>query len=259
MTEIKLPPNVYTLYGPRFTIKSSAALTFPKPIVYYDLEHGAHRAYGWPALVASGDVIAPKINIPARSLTMRYQNLKGFKEGWRALCESVMEACENPFISTIVFDTGTKVRKLALDGFLQEEQEKKPSKKTLDPMEYGEPNRRMGDLLEAPMISGKDLVIIYHEDDKYEAIIDPMGNPVRDDTGKIKREPTGEKIPDGYKAALDLTDWAFHTGAVKVEGKSVPTAKVVKGGSAGFAVEGLELKWFSYAKLMQTLQMMGLV
>ena len=84
-----LPPGVFSIYGPPGGTKTSVALTFPKPMVYFDFDKGVHR--GWGAKLVDGKLLYfgdPKAvelhrpTVPARSITTRQVKLEGWRKAW---------------------------------------------------------------------------------------------------------------------------------------------------------------------------------
>lgn len=264
-----MEPMVVTAFGPKFTAKSSMALTFPKPIAYYDLELGGARAWEWHKLVNDGVVLPRKVIVPGRDLVKRWAKLEGYIEAWKQFVTLLEADLLNDHIATIVFDTGTVVRGLAVDGFLEFSQNAKPDKKTLDQYEYREPNRRTEDVMGAPKRAGKDLVVIYHETDEYSPRLDSKTQlPMRDEQGNVVRIPTGYKVPDGYGRAESDADWVLHSGSrleeYKINGMKqsklgpVPYVTIMKS-PYGLDFYGDEIKWPSYAKLMNKPKLLGRV
>lgn len=258
MTE--LYPSTWTIFGPKYTAKSSMALTWPKPLAYYDLEKGGIRAWGWNALVMKGDVLPRNIDIPMRSLLKRYQMMRGYIDAWSQFVDLLEADLQNPLIQTVVIDTGSRMRQLIVDAFLEERQKDNPSKKTLDRIEYAQPNRRTEDVMDAPAKrAGKHLVVVYHEADEYAPVIGPDGVPVRDDRGAVKQDITGRMRPDGYSNAESDSDWIIYTSMGKdAKGKPQPRAEILKC-PYGLDIIGMKFDWISYEKIVSMLKMMGRV
>lgn len=250
---MELYPSIWTIFGQKYTAKSSIALTFPKKIAYYDLEMGAIRAWGWKELVDRGDVLPRSGNIPTRSLIRRYEMLHGYQAAWKAFVDQLDEDLQNESVKTVVIDTGSKLRALIRDAFLEYRQGERPGKKTLDQIEYAEPNRRTEDVMEAPRVAGKHLVVVYHETDEYAPVIGPDGQVVRDENNSVKREQTGKKIPNGYTHAEDASDWIFRT---HLNDDRMPTANLLKS-PYGLDLVDQEFKWLTYEKVVGMLKMRG--
>ena len=84
-----IPVGLVGLYGPPGSVKSSIAVTWPKPMVYYDFDRGLHRAWGVKLVVGENGTTATYFgesglievrypSVPARSLTTRFQKLDGW-------------------------------------------------------------------------------------------------------------------------------------------------------------------------------------
>lgn len=263
-------PMITTIYGPKFTAKSSIALTWPTPIAYYDLELGGPRAWKWKQLVDAGKALRPRrVSIPVKSLTKRWAKLEGHIQAWIDLQELLEKDYEDDAIQTIVFDTGTKIRQMAIDSFLEfrQNQAGDRDKKTLDVLEYAEPNRRTEETMTGPKRAGKNLVVVYHDTDEYLPKLDEDGKVVKDAAGNIIREQTGKRIPDGYKQAGDDSDWILwtsmevrkYTNAKGVEMRGpVPTAEVYKS-PYGLDFFGKKWDWATYEMVMEGPRALGRV
>lgn len=243
-------PSITTIYGEPGTIKSSLAITWPKPIAFYDLESGGHRAWGFNDLVKAGDITVRTFAIPHHSMTSRYEKLSGYRDVWKALTTS-MESDLQKF-ETIVWDTGTVVWALDRDAFLEEIQQTAPARKQLQQIEYGEPNRRITELFNLARAFQTNLVITHHETDEYAQLMDPLGRPILDENQRPLSAPTNKKIPEGFKHTVGLSDWVLRTSIAEVQesGKTVPLPQATIQKSAyGLFLRRQVVDWPTYDKL----------
>jgi hypothetical protein len=263
----KITPGLFGFYGAPGTIKSTIAASFPKPMVYYDFERGLHRAWGVRLKVTDNGTAAlyngepDQISVyyptvPAKSLTKRWEKLDGWTDAWQAFTTKFTEDFENPDIKTVVWDTATMEWALCCDAFLEEIQQKTPSRKQLQIMEYREPNARQTSLMGAALIYRKNLVLLHHEADEYGHL--KIGGQVQlDDDGNPKSVTTGKKIPDGFKYTVGKCDWVFHTRLdTGSDGKMVARAKCEKS-ALGLDLIGNDFDWLTYASLEQALGTLG--
>lgn len=264
-----LTPGIVSFYGAPGTLKSSMALTWPKPLVMYDFEVGAHRA--WKLKQSNGawlydgqpdQVIVRRYKFPERSITSRQDRLSGWIQAWKNFTLDFYKDLQDPNVKSIVWDTATMEWSSCCDCYLEELQGQKPDKKSLGVFEYREPNSRQTTLLASPTIYGKHLVMVSHETDEYVPITFG-GKPLLDDNGQPKTTTSGVKIPDGFKYTKSKADWQFKatTKTVKTtkEGErdtTVPSITIEKSG-LGIDLVGLEINWFEYSKLIQMLTQLG--
>ena len=244
--------SVTTIYGEPATIKSSLTLTWPTPIAFYDLEHGGHRAWGWAGMVESGQVTVRTFDVPHKSMTQRYEKLSGYMKCWKDLTDS-MESDLDKF-ATVVWDTGTVVWALDRDCMMEEIQQITPQRKQLQQIEYGEPNRRMTELLNLAKAFRTHLVITHHEADEYVQLLDPLGKAITDENNNPVSVTTGKKVPEGFKHTIGLSDWVLRTTMVSTgrgdTALTYPVATVEKS-AYGLHMLGKTIEWPSYDKLDQ--------
>lgn len=240
-------PGVTTIFGEPGTCKSSIATTWPKPLAFYDLENGARRVWGIDKLIESKQVLLRRVKIPNRSLTRRYEKLDGYSAAWNELTQQIFADLESKQFKSLVWDTGTLLWALDRDAYLEERQREKPNKKTLDTIEYAEPNRRLDTLYAMVKTYDIHLAVTHHDKDEYVTEL-AAGKPVVDDNGNPKQIPSGKKLPDGFKQTLSLSDLVLYTTLEIIEGKVTPKAKVYKS-LYGLSMRGLELEWPTFEKL----------
>jgi len=262
MLKTDVAPGLTVLYGPPGSGKSSMAITWPPKVVFFDFDLGFDRAHKSDELLASGNVVYHKIEIPARSFTTRYEKLVGYKAAWIDFTTKFVEACEDEEVGSIVVDTCTMEWSLNRDAYLEELQEQNPNRKQLLQREYGEPNSRQKIAVAAAKSYGKHLVWVHHETDMYDILT--IGGQVQlDSNNDPKRIPTGEKTPDGFRYSLGLADWVLHS-RLQFDRKSMqngqkPEAKVfamIEKSARGLHLLGEEIGSFTF-KSLETLIKLG--
>lgn len=237
-------PSITTIFGDPATTKSSLAITWPRPIAFYNLEGGAHRAWQYQEGIDDGTITERLFTLPHRSMTERYEKLSGYIEAWRALT-ATMEIDLAKF-ATIVWDTGTVVWAIDRDAYLQQIQIEKPARKQLQQMEYAEPNRRITELFNLARAFQTNLIITHHETDEYTQIKDPLGQTIMDENNSPVSVTTGKRVPEGFKHTVGLSDWVLRT-AIK---NDVPSVRVEKSGY-GLHLRGRNIEWPTYTKLVE--------
>ena len=130
----------------------------------------------------------------------------GIKEQWRTIQHLIVEAVQTPRVASVVLDTGTLARKLAIDAHMQEKQAKDPGRKQLLQIEYGVPNQDIANIYNTFKAVGKNLITVHHLTDEYA----PQVN--RD--GQVESSPTGKLIMEGYNKTPQLMDVIVRTSVV---------------------------------------------
>ncbi len=225
---MELKPGVVSIWGPRGSMKSSQAASFPGIVKIYDFDLGIQRAWGIEDRIADSSVDIKRMEMPTKSLSERWAKLDGFKQLWLDFIKDYDAACRNPDIKAILFDTNTINWQLIRDGYLEEKQNEQVAnwlakgnspgtyppdlRKQILQIEYGEPNQRMRILFHMASSAGKWLVLVHHETAEYVPLM-MAGQPVIDqDTMQPKSVPTGKMVSDGWKYTEAACDWIFHTG-----------------------------------------------
>ena len=239
-------------FGPSGSGKTSQALTWPGPIVDFDLEYGLHRAWGiqqhndqwWDS---DGETITRHIYPTAvHFVTSKEIKLEGCLERWSQFTTDFVNACKRG-TGTIIIDTATIAWKMCCDAYLQQLQ-MVGNRERLQEIEYGEPNRRMGLLFETARQYDTNLILIHHERDEYVQILEPITNtPQVDRNGRPVTTTTGKKLPDGYKYSIAKADWVLYSVGPEDGG---PTTTIKKS-PAGWSLVGVTVPNFNYPKLEQ--------
>lgn len=236
-------PSITTLYGPPGSTKTSLAITWPRPLVLYNFEGGAKRAWRYREGIEDGSITERTFPLPHRSMTTRYERLTGYMEAWQAITATLL--IDLPKFETAIWDTGTVVWAIDRDAWLQDIQQQTPARKQLQVIEYGEPNRRITELFNLARAFQTNLVITHHETDEYTQLRDPLGNIIVDENNNPVSVPTGKKQPEGFKHTTALSDWVLKTSLSE---DSVPSIKIEKSGY-GLHLRGVEIEWPTYASL----------
>src|SRR4030042_1416080 len=213
---------IFSLYGEDKSGKSPLAMTFPKPLVYLELDIGGFARANrnlphlpikdWydQGLVTVEQYIMPfQIgNLDAIHNTIRPSKIiVGMKELFYKLAGSFIKHLSSP-TATIVLD-GTLLYELTCQAYLQEKQEIQldgkgnilPNERlrvSLTPLEYREPYTRMRGFVYNAKASGKHLVLMHHAADEYA--------PVLQRDGSIAESRTGKRVRHGWAQLGDSAD-----------------------------------------------------
>lgn len=231
-----------SLYGARKTGKTTFALTAPKPLVVFDLESGVEEIE-WRYVDNKEQVMVvplaePLLGVPKRS---RPETAKTI---YQDFLKQYNKYLEDKTTQTIVLDTWTAIWELCRNAYLQELGEESGNKRSqLLQIEYGEPNRRMKNILVQGRLHKKLVIVTQHARQKY--IINPKGESV----------PGDELEPDGFKYTGDLADVVLYFTKDKRGDppKTMPVA-IIEDCRLTMAAEGVELPMPNYATLFNLLK-----
>lgn len=213
---------IFSLFGEDKSAKSTLALSFPRPLVYQELDIGGfHRAcrnlphlpikdwYDQGLITVEPYVIPFQIGqLDAVNSTIRASKIVvGMKELFYKLAANFIRHMSDD-TATIVLD-GTLLYELTCEGYKQEKQELQLDAKgnilpgerlrvSLTPLEYREPYTRMRGFIYNAKAAGKNMVLMHHATDEYA----PM--PQRD--GSIAESRTGKRVRHGWQQLGDSTD-----------------------------------------------------
>lgn len=181
------------LYGARKTGKTTFGLSCPTPLIVFDFEDGVsvvERQYiPDPDGITVVPIAEPLLNLP------RATKPKNAKKIWAELLTAYNKYMEDNTVKTIVFDTFTAVWELCRNAYLQDLNDDTGKTRTsLLQIEYGEPNRRMKNLIVQGRLHKKLIVLVHHARNKY--VMNSQGESVQ----------SNEPEPDGFKASGDLVD-----------------------------------------------------
>ncbi len=203
--------------------KSTLALTFPKPLRHLDTDVGGFERAAWrfEDEMKSGSIRSTSYHVPQQSIKDKLMGNKqanrivGMKELWYRMLGDYVVASEDKSVSTVVWDSWTRVWNLCTSAFLEEKQEKDVNRTRLLEVEYTEPNLRMVALIDAAREAGKNLVLVCHLTDERKDY--PTGDGV-------KSLLTGRRIADNWKRTDQLVDMIV---AVELE-KNAPKATILQ-------------------------------
>lgn len=250
---------IVSIWGEEKTSKTTLALTFPKPIVFYEFDIGGFDRAAWR--FKGQDITCKSFPTPlpinkmmgAQGPSVRFpRRIEGMVKVWQSFLTAFAEDLQDKSIATMIFDSGTQLWYIDHQAFLQEKQEIQLNKgmkedddkfrEKLKPVEYGEPNTRFRSLIYGVRSFKKNLVIIHYPRDIYAQKL--VGDKVLDyKTDKIE--------PDGFKenrrlASLEL--WTY------LNDEQDAVVKITKSGlTKGSAVYGvvLEPNYESIANLIE--------
>jgi len=251
---------VATIWGEEKTSKTTLALTFPKPIIFYEFDIGGYNRAAWRF---KGQDITCKSFIPPLPITKMLgtdgptikfpKRVEGMKELWREFLQTYAEDLQNKKVVTMIIDPGTQLWTIDHQGYLQEKQEIQLSKgikeeddkfrEKLQPPEYGEPNTRFRSLIYGARGFHKNLVIVHYPRDIY-------GEKLSGD--KVLSYKTGKVEPDGFRENRRLTDLEMWT---YLDDELEPKLKVTKSGlTKASALQGIVLEP-NYDAIMDAVKM----
>jgi len=127
----------------------------------------------------------------------------GIKEQWESILSLVASVATDINVNSIVIDTGTLARKLAIDAHMQARQKSDPSRKQLLQIEYGVPNQEIANIYSALKAIGKNLVVTHHLTDEYATQLNRDGRP--------ESMPTGKLVAEGYNKTPQMMDVIIRT------------------------------------------------
>lgn len=253
---------IVLLGGEEKTGKTTFALTFPKPMTYFEFDIGGfdRAASRFSATELSGITglkFSPTVHMLLLKDKTKIGTLKivGEKERWQNFILAYNNACTSADCQTIVLDTWFQVYELVRQAYLQLLQEaqldeagnlKKTETKfreTLQQVEYTQPYSKLRSLIFYAKASGKNLVLTTYDADEYK--------PQISDDGKIRDVRTGKKIMAGWKETekhADLALWTFLDG-------TSPSARITLPGIAKLDQVGEVLPKNSYDCLMKVLSL----
>ena len=213
-----------SIEGNEGTGKTTLAYTAPLPIVGFQFDLGEDRAiYGAKyqdyfeglniEIVEDGkESQRHDSDIVIYRIPRRIQigdKFIGIKEQWQRVLKLIAECATNSGTNSVVLDTGTLARKLAIDAHMQEKQAKDPGRKQLLQIEYGVPNQEITNIYNTFKAVGKNLISVHHLTEEYA----PQVN--RD--GGVESMPTGKRIMEGLNKTPQLMDVIIRTDVVNGE------------------------------------------
>ena len=209
--------------GEAKSTKTSFALTFPKPMVDFDLDQSFERCEArFRALypdakilklppgaelldghMAAFDLIVRQYRLP---ITLPGRAPTGMKELWDDhIINEIVRADENPRIKTCMIDTGTVLWEVNRMAHLQRTNDRsEKERERLIRIEYARPNTEARSLLSAARFTSTNLIVTHHVKGKYGP---GMVENKRGEMELKQDQLIGETL-DGYKetnAIVDIT------------------------------------------------------
>lgn len=225
------------------------ALTWPRPLVHFDLDVGSFERAAWRIDTTGIESKSYPTPIQVERLkgqvkdgvTIKFpKKLVGIKEVWQQIVMDFVEALNRPEVKTIVMDSATQLWNICHRGHLQELQEiqiarakgninENELRENLMPKEYAEPNERMRTLIYAAKSYKKHLVLTHYPKDVYANRVTDKG---------IEEYKTGEIEPDGFKDTQKLVDIVIW---VEADSTGQVNAKITKCGLEGLGTMAVGL------------------
>jgi len=248
--------------GEEKTGKTSFALSFPKPLAYFEWDIGGYEraAIRVPAaerkLIRRTKYPTPLQAVVDKDILRHAKVVVGMKELWYQFITDYHNACSDPEVKTIVLDTWFQVWEANRLSVLQEKQEaqlepdgtlKKGEKlrQALLQIEYAEPNARMRNLMFYARGMGKHLVLVTYDRDEYK--------PQPDLDGRIVEVRTGKKIYAGWGETQKHCDIALWT---EIDAGS-PVARIMLPGIAPLESVGQVIPTNTFRALCDFLKLYG--
>lgn len=246
--------------GAEGSLKTTMALTFPKPIAYFEVDVGSYRRASWRIDLSdityksySADLDEDRLlgQIKTGNTIRLTKKVTGQKELWQSIVHDFVTAVRNAAVATIVIDSATLLWNICHSAHLQELQElqimKNPNisenelREKLQPTEYGPANEKMRTVLRTASTFHKNLVLTHYPTDEYIDKVDGR-------TGEIKSMKSGVEVMDGFKETMKMVDFAVWNTVKKTTsgvpdrdkaGNPVVLAKIIKCGIPGMGVSAV--------------------
>lgn len=225
MNELPQPIPI-VIWGAEGSWKTTMALSFPRPIVHFDIDVGGYERAAWN-LADTKDIETKSYAVPipidklkgrqkiqnGKEVSIRLpKRVLGYMELWQEIVQDFVEALQRKEVKTIVIDSATKLWEICHTSYLQELQESQIVKDKLElprdenklrerlqQVEYGEPNRRMDTLAYSNRSYKKNLVFTHYSRPKYIKQLNAK-------TGEIESVDSGRIEIDGYKGTRKVVD-----------------------------------------------------
>jgi len=260
---------IVAIWGKEKTLKTTLALTFPRPIEHFDLDVGGFDRAAWrfeqrpdglkginstpyPAPLQIDKLMgkSPKdvsIRLPVRVV--------GMKELWQKFLQDYVKALESPDVKTIIIDSGTQMWEIIRQSVLQEKQEAQEINGKLPPgakyresltqIEYSDPNNRSKSVIYAARSFNKNLVLTHYPRDVYKQKLTERG---------VESYQTGELEMDGFKSTTALVDLVIKTDVKFGENGATPIATITTSG-LGLTLQGMTIENPSYEQIKNLIDM----
>jgi hypothetical protein len=247
------------VWGEIKTGKTSISLSFPKPLVHFDLdlsfERAAHRfrhfnierlsvytALGpiLQAHQASGewpDIIVIPYAVPVKWPGV---NIHGMIAMWDAFVGDVEAAYLTPGVASLSVDTGSMVWKIATTAHLERVQINNPNRQNLIQIEYSRPNTELKGLYGGSFTHHKNLIITHHVGGVYKDQLTNKG---------VEQMRVGDTW-DGFSGMGQIVDLVGRTVIDRNPANvPVPTLQVHSSGYT-LALEGKNLEMPTFGSIL---------
>lgn len=194
--------RLVSVVGRRKTCKSTFAMSAPKPLVFFDLELGAHRVED--RYIKDKDKIEYIRLVKKQPLRAKVQGSVEDEKYWQDFQKAYNKALEDPNVVSIALDPATQIWEAIRAAYLFDLKKKDPNRTSITQIEYATPNAWMRDILNQAVLHDKRLVLVHHTKEEY-----------------LKGVPTGEEVADGFKYTGDIVDVEVWT--TKKDGKPLGT------------------------------------
>jgi len=229
MDSTQLPPHVIVLWGDEGTWKTTFGLSYPKPLVHIETDIGGFNRAAWRIDTEGITTIPYAPPLPyeedKKKVTVRFpKKLIGIKELWQKIFLDYVKAIRDPKVKSIMIDSATEVWVIDHRGYLQELQETQLAKgmkehdirENIQQWEYGDPNARMRQLINAAKSYEKNLILTHYPKPEYTTV--QKGD-------KSESMPSGKLLIDGFsgtKKLVDIVVW------LELDKKGEAQAKIVE-------------------------------
>ena len=262
---------VVAIWGAEKSCKTTLALTFPRPIVHFDLDVGGFARAAWRIDNLEGidsesyptPIQMEKLmGVQKTGVSIKFpKKVIGVKETWQRIVTDYVEAIQKPEVKTIIIDSATQLWGIDHRSYLQELQERQVARnpkitenelrENLMPKEYGEPNDRMRTLIYTARSFGKNLVLTHYPTDVYAERVGDKG---------VESYKTGDVKLDGFKETERLVDLVLYVYTKENSArKNTPYAKVTVCGLPELGLDAVDmvLPEFSYDGVFQLHEFVG--
>lgn len=271
---------ICAIWGAEKTGKTTLALTFPPPIVHFDIDVGGFSRAAMSN--SNGDYIlgnGMKVKAKSEPFAVPLQISKllgkgaadpsirispkvvGMRELWQRFLQAYVAALEDKTVNTIIIDSGTGLWEIVRQSYLQEKQEAQeingviPAnvkyRESLQSIEYAEPNNRMRSVIYAPRTFNKNLILTHYPREVYAQRLTERG---------VMDVPTGQFEIDGYKYTSALVDLLIMTQIKVIETGIPPVKRALPVGTitlsgVGLSIVGSEIPDPTYEKIINLVNM----
>lgn len=264
---------IVAIWGKEKSGKSTVSLSFPKPIVHFDIDVGgfaraSRRLSDLKGITSKPYPVPLQIDKLMGSTTEEVNNritvripkkVVGMRELWQSIIQDYVDACQDKDVKTIVMDSATGLWSICHQSYLQEKQEMQMQqgvkdtdrefREQLTSIEYVKPNDRMKSLIYTSRSFGKNLVLTHYPRDVYRDKLDM--------DGRVKSYTTGEEELDGFKYTTALVDLVVRTFSESSPGKPTRMFGRVTLSGLGKELEGMEFNDITHAQLMSAVEMIN--